>query len=233
MSTVYTFVLSSPYASGVANASGNSAEPTSGRRAYHHGDLRDALLTAAVERARAGGAAAVVMRDLARATGVSPRAAYRHFDGLEAVLDAVAAVALTELSERIIARLEVETSGTLGLAALHVIGHEYVAYARAEPGMFDATFLGRSRMADHAALRADAGMPTPHQLLTAAVGAIDEEGLLSVAPEVAVLSCWSAVHGLAALVVHGPLQQMPDDQVDALTDRVVAAAIAGVTTSRA
>jgi AcrR family transcriptional regulator len=207
MSTAYTSSMSSPYTSAVTNASGNSAEPASGRRSYHHGDLRD----------------------LARATGVSPRAAYRHFDGLEAVLDAVAAVALTELSERIIAQLDSETSGTLGLAALHVIGREYIAYARSEPGMFDATFLGRSRMADHTALRTHVGMPTPHQLLTDAVAAVDDAGLLTVAPQVAVLSCWSAVHGLAALVVHGPLQQMPDQQVDAMTDQVVAAAIAGVT----
>jgi hypothetical protein len=99
--------------------------------------------------------------------------------------------------------------------------------------MFDATFFGRPRMADQDVLSADAGMPTPYQLLTAAVDAVDDAGLLTVAPEVAVLTCWSAVHGLAALVVRGPLQPMPDTQIDEVTRRVVAAAIAGVTTVRA
>lgn len=52
---------------------------TGGRSRYHHGDLRNALIEAAVELATEGGPERVVLREAARSVGVSPTAAYRHF----------------------------------------------------------------------------------------------------------------------------------------------------------
>jgi len=66
---------------------------------YHHGNLRDALLKEAVELGREGGPAAVGIRELARRTGVSPTAAYRHFTDRDDLLRAVAGVGITELEE--------------------------------------------------------------------------------------------------------------------------------------
>ena len=68
-----------------------TAAATRGRRSYRHGDLRRALLDAGVALAREGGPDAVVLREATRRAGVVPNAAYRHFAGRQALLDAVRA----------------------------------------------------------------------------------------------------------------------------------------------
>src|SRR5689334_15922121 len=65
---------------------------------YHHGDLRRALVSAATELAREGGPSAIVLREAARRVGVSPNAAYRHFDALPELVEAVAFAGLAELA---------------------------------------------------------------------------------------------------------------------------------------
>ena len=57
---------------------------------YHHGDLRNALLEAALLILEREGEAGLGLRDLARAVGVSPAAPYRHFDNRAALLEALA-----------------------------------------------------------------------------------------------------------------------------------------------
>ena len=56
---------------------------------YHHGNLRDALVEAAVDVVREGGPEALSLRELARRVGVSHAAAYRHFADREALVDVV------------------------------------------------------------------------------------------------------------------------------------------------
>ena len=73
-------------------------------RAYHHGDLRRALVEAATELAASGGADGVVLREAARRVGVSPSAAYRHFPNREGLLAAGAAM-LCGLRRRLGARI--------------------------------------------------------------------------------------------------------------------------------
>ena len=65
---------------------------------YHHGDLRHALIEAAVELAHEGGPGAIVLREAARRVGVSPNAAYRHFDSLPDLVVQVALVALHRMA---------------------------------------------------------------------------------------------------------------------------------------
>src|SRR5580700_7187323 len=66
-------------------------------RPYHHGDLRNALVQAAVAAARRDGPGAVLLRDIARRVGVSHNAGYRHFASREDLLRAVAEQGLAEL----------------------------------------------------------------------------------------------------------------------------------------
>ena len=65
------------------------------RATYRHGDLYRTLLEAAVALARKGGRSAVVLREVTRQAGVSPNAAYRHFEDLGALLRAVSWAAST------------------------------------------------------------------------------------------------------------------------------------------
>ena len=75
------------------------------RATYRHGDLKRALLDAGVVLAREGGPAAVVLREATRRAGVVPNAAYRHFQNHQALLEAVRAVALSELARAIEAEI--------------------------------------------------------------------------------------------------------------------------------
>ena len=109
-------------------------------RAYHHGDLRNALVEAAVAAAQVNGPEAVVVRDMARQVGVSHNAAYRHFASREDLLTAVAEVGLDGLGAAM--RQELDATPRRRGAAdkarqrLRAIGHAYVSFALAEPGLF-------------------------------------------------------------------------------------------------
>ena len=57
------------------------------RKTFRHGDLRNALVMAGLEMARAGGPKAVILREATRQAGVSPNAAYRHFTNQAELLE--------------------------------------------------------------------------------------------------------------------------------------------------
>ena len=76
------------------------------RPTYHHGDLRRALVTTALELVRAGGPDAVTIREVARRVEVSPAAIYRHFPDREALVAEVARVARGDLARRMLAELQ-------------------------------------------------------------------------------------------------------------------------------
>lgn len=86
---------------GARSSAGASARPSAGAsaRPYHHGNLAQALVDAGLEMAADGGPDAVVLREVARRVGVSPTAAYRHFAGQAALMDAITEAAMGRLAE--------------------------------------------------------------------------------------------------------------------------------------
>ena len=76
---------------------------------YHHGDLRDALIKAALREAEQGGAEAISIKALAKQLGVSQPAPYRHFADREALLEAVTAEAFRQFN--VIMREAIEHPG--------------------------------------------------------------------------------------------------------------------------
>ena len=72
-----------------------SSDGGSGRRGYHHGNLREALIEAALELIGAKGPAGFTIAEAARLAGVTPAAPYRHFRDAEALLAEVAVFMLT------------------------------------------------------------------------------------------------------------------------------------------
>ena len=187
---------------------------------YHHGDLRAALIAAGLEMARERGSEALGMRELSRAVGVSPTAAYRHFASLRELVLAVAREARTRLSDTLGERM-----GTAAEPAdrLRAFGSGYLAFARAEPGWFLLT-------CDSSHVPPGPGR-TPHELLLETLDAMTAAGVLSAANRAgAEWSCWSAIHGLALLATTGPLRGLPGADVTRLGDRVVGTLIRGLTT---
>jgi AcrR family transcriptional regulator len=200
------------------------------RGSYHHGDLANALTTAATEMARQGGPEAVVLREAARQVGVSATAAYRHFAGHGDLIHEVKERCLAALAERM--RAEVEAGDPApdrraeALRRLRAIGWGYVRFALAEPGLFrTACFRAESPRENPLGM---IGSPA-FAMLTQTLDDLTELGLIDPErrPYLEVVA-WSSAHGLATLIVDGPLGAIPEDQRDAAVARTLDTVIAGI-----
>ena len=113
----------------------------------------------------------------------------------------------------------------LAKARLHLrgVGVGYLSFARAEPGLFQTAFSASSDLESAtSATRAGNSGQTPFQLLTAAIDELAAAGGLP--PERrqgAEFLAWSSVHGLATLLIDGPLRALPEQFIDQLTDRLI------------
>lgn len=210
------------------------AAQTVPRASYHHGDLRHALLTAGMELAREGGPDAVVLREATRRVGVSPNAAYRHFADREALLAAVCDQAQATLAAAIDAKfaaVKADNPGERARGELRAVGTAYVAFALDEPGLFRTAFSVPADL-EGSALPSRAGPSgrTPFELVGAAIDALVASGDMPASrrPQAEFLA-WSSVHGLAMLLIDGPLRAVPREQADAITQRVVDMVEAGFT----
>jgi AcrR family transcriptional regulator len=184
-----------------------SADPER-RKPYHHGALHAALVEASIALAREGGPDRVILREAARAAGVSHSAAYRHFADREALLAEVSRQARSELAAEMRRRVARAKGPRQRLRA---IGIAYIDYALKEPGLFRTAFTSHPATSPVAEQdRADAGSPgddpDPFEILGEALDRCEAAGLLNPnrrpGAEIAV---WSAVHGLASLLLDGPL----------------------------
>ena len=203
------------------------SETTQKRSTYRHGDLYRALLEAAVALARKGGREAVVLREVTRQAGVSPNAAYRHFEDLSALLRAVSWAAQAELAqamERELAAISVSGDKALDARArLRAVGTGYLKFAQAEPGLFRMAFSVHIDMSEAAnpASTGKSGL-TPFQILSTALNDLLEAGQLPAARrEAAEFFAWSAVHGLAMLIIDGPLRELPQAQAEVIGQRLI------------
>jgi AcrR family transcriptional regulator len=183
---------------------------------YHHGNLRTALVEAAADLARATGPDGVVLREVARQTGVSHNAAYRHFTDRQALLDAVAALAMDRLEEAMLRRIDTVTGDDPGTAArrrLREVGVAYVTFALAEPGLFEVAFA-----ADEPQPAVSVPEPSkggPYGVLGRVLDELVAAGeLKDKRRQGADVVCWAAVHGFAMLYLHGPLRGTPPDLRD-------------------
>jgi len=180
------------------------------KRAYHHGDLRNALIDAAAELAAEGGPDSVTIRAAARVVGVTPTAAYRHFAGHEELLAAAKERAMGEMVAAMHTSLAryVETGDAVGdsLGRLAAAGRGYIAFALAQPGLF-RTFCAYAPPEDAAGDAVD----DPFRILLNSLDDLVRVGYLSPQRrELAEFTAWSLVHGLSTLL-DGPLREMPDE----------------------
>ena len=177
--------------------------------------MRDGLVVAGLELARAGGPDAVVLREATRAVGVVPNAAYRHFADHDELLAAVCTAAMGELAERMAERVA-RVRGKHGDAAaalrrLNAIGVAYLEFAREEPGLFATAFAVPQRHAYGAPDDETGPYRTPlSQLRTVLDELVDAQVLDRRRREGIEYPIWSIVHGLAVLTGQGPLRDVPD-----------------------
>ncbi|AHH19811.1 transcriptional regulator, TetR family [Nocardia nova SH22a] len=184
---------------------------------YHHGDLPNALVRAAVELLEEGGAAELSLRAAARRAGVSTAAPYRHFADRDALLSAVAAVGYRELAEQLAAAHPAQSTPE-GLAA---VANAYVRFALTRPGMFRIMF-------------AEPCDPTSPERVAAAeaineyVKALVRQAFPDADPEPTATAVWALVHGLAFLHLDGKLDASSPEIVTERVDSAVGAVLSAV-----
>lgn len=205
----------------------SSRKSSTQRNTYRHGDLRHALLGAGIELARVGGPQAVVLREATRRVGVVPNAAYRHYANQQDLLQAVRSVSLAALARAIEAELgKIKPSSSravIARASLRAVGTGYMQFAQDEPGLFRTAFSVPDKLegAPVPEKSGDSGL-NPFQLLGAALDKFVEAGLLTQKQRVgAEYIAWSAVHGLAMLIIDGPLRGMSRAQAKLVGQRLL------------
>ncbi|WP_393098422.1 TetR/AcrR family transcriptional regulator [Streptomyces sp. LN325] len=170
---------------------------TTAPRPYHHGDLRRAILSAALDVIAAEGPSALSLRDLARRAGVSHAAPAHHFKDRTGLLTAIAAD-----GHGLLAASLAEASD------LRVAGVHYVRFAREHPAHFQVMFTPEL-------LRANDVELTTARALTAdslrrAVAA--RRPAPDVDPGLASVAAWSLAHGFATLLLGHNLDGTVGDQ---------------------
>ncbi|HEY2552358.1 MAG TPA: TetR/AcrR family transcriptional regulator [Streptosporangiaceae bacterium] len=179
------------------------------------GAVRDGLVAAGLELARAGGPDAVVLREATRMVGVVPNAAYRHFADRDELLAAVCAAALRELADRMAAGVA-RVPGAHGDPAaarnrFRAIGVAYLQFAREEPGLFAAAFALPREHAYQASDDQAGRERTPLDHLRAALDELTDAGVLEQRRRDGIeYPIWATVHGLAVLTGQGPLRDVPE-----------------------
>ncbi|GLX19625.1 MULTISPECIES: TetR/AcrR family transcriptional regulator [Streptomyces] len=176
------------------------------QRTYHHGDLRHAVLTAALDVIAAEGPGALSLRDLARRAGVSHAAPAHHFKDRTGLLTAIAAEGYDLLAEAL-ADADADVDGDA--PTLRERGVRYVRFAMTHPAHFQVMFqpeLLREDDPDLAAARQRAG-----EQLRMGVAQLPDAGRGDDA-RLAGVAAWSLAHGFATLLLSRNLSGPVDDQ---------------------
>jgi AcrR family transcriptional regulator len=206
------------------------------RAGYHHGDLPNALADAATDLARRGGPEAVVLREAARQVGVSAAAAYRHYAGHGELLHAVKQRALAALADAMQEGLDsgepLADPAADAIRRFSNLGRAYVDFAIANPGLFHTAFCRPEAGRPQAAPRDVTARITasrPYQILSQSLDQLVAAGLLDPARrDVAPIAFWAAVHGLATLLVDGPLTPLTATQKAVTIQRTLDILIDGI-----
>lgn len=164
-------------------------------RAYHHGDLRRAVLTAALDVIRTEGPAALSLRDLARRAGVSHAAPAHHFKDRTGLLTAIAAEGYGLFADALAAAPDLRERGVA-----------YVRFAATHPAHFQVMFQpDLYRTDDPDLLAAKARATAELRAGVATLGPAD-------APRLTGIAAWSLAHGFATLLLSGNLTDAVGDR---------------------
>lgn len=170
------------------------------KTSYHHGNLAESLLNAVDEIATQFGLEAVTLRACAKLVGVSPSSAFRHYADKRALFTAFATRALQELSQAMSAAKEQAIKREEN--AFKAVGLAYIEFAIDKPAFFRAMWREESIYSNDETYKEAANALSQH-LTAGFADTIDDQDPNNFSPQE--LLAWSAVHGLANLLVDGPV----------------------------
>jgi AcrR family transcriptional regulator len=171
------------------------------QRAYHHGNLKEALIRAAIELIGKKGPAGFTFADAARFAGVSPAAPYRHYRDRDELLSDVARRGFEQF-EALLARAW-DNGRPDPVTAFGRLGGAYLEFAKNEPALYSAMFeagipLDATPELRQAGERAFAVLRGASEMLVLQIPARERPPALMVA-----LHIWALTHGIASLFGRG------------------------------
>lgn len=176
------------------------AEP----KPYHHGDLRRALLRAAVVILEREGPSALSLRAVAREAGVSPAAPYHHFKDKSELLGAIAKEGFDKLKGVLAEAFATagcdETRSALGVA--------YVEFSRAHPALYRV--MWDSARNGEKMPEADPHEETAFDLVKQTLRAAAGGEISDLDLELTAIASWCAAHGLAEISTFAQFQPLKD-----------------------
>jgi AcrR family transcriptional regulator len=189
-----------------------------GRRGYHHGNLREALINAALDLIAKKGPAGFTFADAARWVGVSSAAPYRHFRDRDALMADVARRGFELFAEKL------EQAWANGkptpYTAFQNVGRAYLAFARDEPAYYSAMFEAGVPLDSDPELRQVADRSSA--LLRQASEVLAAQAPADQRPPAGMMSLhiWAMSHGIASLFARGDagrrkLPMSPEDLLEA------------------
>jgi AcrR family transcriptional regulator len=159
---------------------------------------------------------------------VSHNAAYRHFEDLDGLLAAVCGQCMDRLADRMLAELAALPPADDADAArtrLRAIGRVYVEFALDEPGWFRTAFGAPANQSPGLGDR-----PGCYEILGQVLDEMVAAGAMSAAERPrAEYPAWSTVHGIATLLLDGPLRRLPPSERSEAIDRVLDAGTSAAT----
>ncbi|HYS12290.1 MAG TPA: TetR/AcrR family transcriptional regulator [Burkholderiaceae bacterium] len=187
----------------MSNARKSTVASPRQRSSYHHGDLRNALIDAALAQISVVGARALSLREVARTAGVSHTASYRHFPSKESLLAAIAEQGFVMLGDAVGTAVQAHPDDPL--AALQASGIAYVEFGVQYPHHLQIMFGGViGDHADHPGLKQAA--EGAYERLREAVRNAQKSGFIRTGDErIIALASWAQVHGLALLIAGGQI----------------------------
>ncbi|MCB9959231.1 MAG: TetR/AcrR family transcriptional regulator [Rhodospirillaceae bacterium] len=188
------------------------------RDRYHHGNLREALIAAALKLIGEKGPAGFTFAEAARSAGVSAAAPYRHFRDRDDLMADVAARGFEQLAEALAAAWAAGAPDPL--TAFDRVGRAYLAFARAEPAYYAAMFESQippdaSPELTRAGDQAFGVLREAAETISTLLPAGSRPPALMVA-----LHVWSVAHGIASLFARGDMARRklpmpPEDLLEA------------------
>lgn len=165
---------------------------------YHHGDLRNALLREGRAVLEERGATELSLREVARRAGVSEAAPFKHFNGKESLLAAIATQGFEELARQ---RQEIAAGGLSTHETARQMMHSYVQYALRNKGVFN--LMVGPRIVDQAQYPdlLERGAVSFNYFSNQIVALARESGWPEASRELVAHAAWALEHGLATLIL--------------------------------